>query len=141
MNTLDKCREEHIELTSMIADLQFILTPERLQNKHKERQARQLLNELFDKIFDHLHAEDKEVYPDLLVHEDAKIKSMAWGFISGEHGLRQMVGSYHRKWLKGRDHAFSEAFLKETNEIFDLLVDRIDREEKVLFPRLAKSSN
>ena len=140
MNTLDKFREEHKELTTMISDLRMMLTPEQLRIKPSAKASQQLLCDLFDKIVDHLHAEDEDVYPDLLVHEDKKIKSMAWGFLSGEHSLRNMVNSYQRKWLKDCDYEFSNEFLKETNEIFDLLVDRIDREEKVLFPRLDKTA-
>ena len=140
MNTLDKCREEHKELASKISDLRMMLTPEQLRIKPNAKASHQLLCDLFDKLIDHLHAEDEDVYPDLLVNEDPKIKSMAWGFLSGEHSLRNMVSSYQRKWLKDCDYEFSEEFVRETNKIFDLLVDRIDREEKVLFPRLEQTA-
>ena len=140
MNTLDKCKEEHREITSTISDLRAMLTPEQLRIKPNAKASHQLLCDLFDKIIGHLHVEDEDVYPDLLVHEDPKIKSMAWGFLSGERSLRSMVGNYHRKWLKDCDFEFGTGFLEDTNEILDLVVDRIDREEKVLFPRLEKSA-
>jgi hypothetical protein len=38
--------------------------------------------------------------------------------------------------LKNCDFNFTEEFLQETNEVFDMLLYRIEREEQVLFPKL-----
>ena len=48
----------------------------------------------------------------------------------------QTFDDYHKHWLKNCDFNFTEDFLAETHEIFDMVDKRIDREEQVLFPKL-----
>jgi hemerythrin-like domain-containing protein len=134
--TLDGYRNSHAELRQMIDDLRSIMTKEQLKIRPNARTAYQLMCELSAKVKEHLSDEDRQLYPNLLVHEDPRIKSIAWGFISGEKPLRRTFDEFHKKWLKDCDFNFTDAFLEESHEIFDMLSYRIDREEQVLFPKL-----
>ena len=138
MQTLSSYRNRHAELLQMIEDLQSILTPEHLKVRPNAKTAYELLCDLGDKVRQHLAEEDKGLYPSLLIHEDPKVKSIAWGFISGEKPLRKTFDDYHKKWLKHCDFNFTEDFLEETREIFDMLQYRIERETQVLFPKLVE---
>lgn len=138
MQTLSSYRTRQAELTQMIEDLQSILTPEHLSIRPNATTAYNLLCDLGDKVKQHLAEEDKGVYPSLLIHEDPKVKSIAWGFISGEKPLRKTFDEYHKKWLKYCDFNFTNDFLKETREILDMLQYRIERENQVLFPKLVE---
>jgi hypothetical protein len=138
MQTLASFRNRHAELTQMVEDLQSILTPEMLKIRPNARTAYQLLCDLSDKVKEHLSEEDRGLYPSLLIHEDPRVKSIAWGFISGEKPLRKTFDDYYKRWLKNCDFNFTDAFLAETAEIFDMLTDRIEREEQVLFPKLVE---
>ena len=138
MQTLDSYRSTHVELRQMIDDLQSILTPELLKVRPNAKTAYELLCDLGEKVKQHLAEEDRSIYPSLLIHEDPRVKSIAWGFISGEKPLRKTFDDYHRKWLKHTDYKFPEEFLGETREVFDMLVQRIEREEQVLFPKLVE---
>jgi hemerythrin-like domain-containing protein len=138
MRSLSGYRERHAELLQTIDDLQSILTMEQLRIRPNAKTAYQLLCDLADKVKQHLAEEDKGLYPMLLIHEDPKVKSIAWGFISGEKPLRKTFDDYHKKWLKNCDFNFTEDFVRETREIFDMLVYRIEREEQVLFPKLVE---
>jgi hypothetical protein len=136
MQTLSSYRNRHAELMQMIEDLQSILHPEQLKIRPNAKTAYQLLCDLSDKVKEHLAEEDRGLYPSLLIHEDPKVKSIAWGFISGEKPLRKTFDDYHKKWLKNCDFNFTESFLQETHEVFEMLTNRIEREEQVLFPKL-----
>jgi hypothetical protein len=68
------------------------------------------------------------------------VKSLAWGFISGERPLRRMFNDYHTRWMKDCDFCFTHAFLDETNQILAMVAQRMDREEKFLFPKLEELS-
>jgi hemerythrin-like domain-containing protein len=138
MQTLDSYRGTHVELRQMIDDLQSILTPELLKVRPNAKTAYELLCDLGEKVKKHLAEEDRSIYPSLLIHEDPRVKSIAWGFISGEKPLRKTFDDYHRKWLKHTDYKFPEEFLAETREVFDILSQRIEREEQVLFPKLVE---
>ena len=136
MQNLTSYRNRHAELTQMIDDLRLIMTPELLKIRPNAKTAYQLLCDLSDKVKEHLSEEDRGLYPSLLIHEDPKVKSIAWGFISGEKPLRKSFDDYHKKWLKNCDFNFTEEFLQETSDVFEMLSDRIEREEQVLIPKL-----
>jgi hemerythrin-like domain-containing protein len=136
MQTLDGYRSRHSELREIIDDLRVILTPAQLNIRPNARTAYQLLCELSGKVKDHLAEEDRQLYPTLLIHEDPRVKSIAWGFISGEKPLRRTFDEYHKRWLKDCDFSFTDELLEQTHEILDMLSCRIEREEQVLFPKL-----
>ena len=136
MQDLTSYRNRHAELTQMIDDLRLIMTPEMLKIRPNAKTAYQLLCDLSDKVKEHLSEEDRGLYPSLLIHEDPKVKSIAWGFISGEKPLRKSFDDYHKKWLKNCDFNFTQEFLQETSDVFEMLSDRIEREEQVLIPKL-----
>lgn len=136
--TLESYRDTHTELRELIDDLKALLTPEQLSIRPNARTAYQLLCDLGIRVRQHLAEEDRSLYPSLLIHEDPKVKSLAWGFISGEKPLRKTFDEYHRRWLKNCDFQFSESFLSETHEVFAMVQSRISREEEVLLPKLVE---
>ena len=136
MQTLDTYRSTHSELRQMIDDLRSILTKEQLRIRPNAKTAYELLCDLGEKVRRHLANEDRSLYPSLLIHEDPKVKSIAWGFISGEKPLRKTFDEYHKRWLKNCEFNFSDEFLAETLEVFDMVGQRIEREERVLLPKL-----
>jgi len=138
MKTLSSYRDRQAELLQMIEDMQSILTPEQLKIRPNAKTAYELLCGLADKVKQHLAEEDKGLYPSLLIHEDPKVKSIAWGFISGEKPLRKTFDDYYKKWLKHCDFNFTDEFIRETREVFDMLQYRIERENHVLFPKLVE---
>jgi len=138
MQTLSSYRDRQAELLQMIEDLQPLLTPERLSIRPNAKTAYELLCDLGDKVKEHLAEEDKGLYPSLLIHEDPKVKSIAWGFISGEKPLRKTFDDYYKKWLRHCDFNFTDEFLQESREVFDMLQYRIERENQVLFPKLVE---
>ena len=138
MHTLDSYRGTHAELRQMIDDLRSILSLEQLRIRPNAKTAYELLCDLGEKVRRHLAEEDRSLYPSLLIHEDPKVKSIAWGFISGEKPLRKTFDDYHKRWLKNCDFNFTDEFLMETHEVFDMVAQRIEREEQVLFPKLVE---
>lgn len=138
MYTLDRYKDTYAELRQMIADLNSILSMEQLRIRPNAKTAYELLCDLGERVRGHLAEEDRSLYPSLLIHEDPKVKSIAWGFISGEKPLRKSFDDYHKRWLKNCDFNFTEEFLTETREIFEMLSQRIEREEQVLIPKLVE---
>lgn len=135
MHTLSNYRDSHVALRQIIEDLRSLIVPEQLKIRPNAKTAYQLLCDLAQKVKAHLADEDRQIYPGFLVHEDPKIKSIAWGFISGEKPLRRTFEEYHKKWLRDCDFNFTAEFIEETQEILDMLACRLDREEQVLFPK------
>lgn len=138
MHMLDSYRSTHCELRQMIDNLRSILTREQLRIRPSAKDSYELLCDLGERVRRHLSEEDRGLYPTLLIHDDPKVKSMAWGFISGEKPLRQSFDQYDTQWLKNCDFNFGDEFLAETREVVDLVNERIDREEQVLLPKLVE---
>ncbi len=138
MHDLAHYRDRHADLLQMIEDLRLLLTPEMLQIRPNAKTAYLLLCELGSKVKEHLGEEDRGVYPSLLIHDDPRVKSLAWGFISGERPLRQTFDEYHRKWLKNCDFNFTDDFMRESHAVFHMVAERIERENRVLFPKLVE---
>lgn len=139
MNKLNDIRERQNEILEMIGDLKIMLNPEQLKVKPNAKAAHEYLCSLGEKLCDHLAEEDKGLYPSLLTHEDPKLKSLAWGFISGEKPLRKQYEGYYQKWLKDCDFNFTQSFLDETLEVFGAIENRVEREQSVLLPKLEES--
>ncbi len=135
---LDSYRNTHFELRQMIDELRSLLTKEQLRIRPNASTAYELLCDLGERMQRHLAEEDRGLYPRLLIHEDPKVTSIAWGFISGEKPLRQTFNEYHSRWLKNGDFDFSDEFLAETHEVFKMVGERIEREEQVLLPKLVE---
>jgi len=138
MTTVAHLRESHAEIQEMIGDLQVGLTKENLAIRANAKAMHTLLCDLALKVRAHLGEEDKEMYPQLLKQGNA-LKHTAWNFISGESELRKGFEAYYKKYLKNCDYQVSDAFLKETHDVLNAVLSRIEREEKVLFPQLEKS--
>ena len=138
MTSIDSVKGRHSDLLEMISDIRRMLNPEILSIRPNAKLAYETICALSDKMKQHLTAEDAGLYPPLLTHENPQVKAVAWGFINGEKPLRKMFDSYHKKWLKDCDFTFTEAFMRDTHEMLDMLETRIDREQTILLPKLAQ---
>jgi len=130
----------NMPILGMVEELRPLLNQESLQIRLVAKTAHKVMCDIAAKLKEHLAEEDKALYPSLLTHDDAKVRTTAWGFINGRHALRQWTDQYNKKWLKDYNFEFTDEFLKDTNELLGLLAVRVDREERVLFPRLEDGS-
>lgn len=136
MSTIENLKGSHVDMLDVITDLRAMMTKEQLSIRPNAMTAHKLICDLADKMKQHMAEQDKSIYPDLLIHQDPKLKSMAWGFLNGQKPMRKQFDQYHAKWLKNCDFNFTDAFIADTFEIFDMIEDRIRREESILIPTL-----
>ena len=136
MQPISAYREQHEEIMGMIEELRPLLNKHELGIRPVAKTAHRLLREMVAKVQDHLAKEDKELYPTLLTDSESKTRSVTWGLVSGEHTLRQWFGEYSKKWLKDCEFELDDDFLRETNDLINALIARINQEERVLFARL-----
>jgi hemerythrin-like domain-containing protein len=132
-------RGSHNEMIQVISDLRAMMTREQLNIRPNAMTTHKMICDLAEMMKGHMSEQDRGVYPDLLIHQDPKLKSMAWGFLNGQKPIRKQFEQYHSKWLKNCDFNFTDEFIADTFELFDMIEDRIQREETVLIPTLEKS--
>lgn len=88
------------------------------------------------KVKAHLDLEERELYRDLLTSSDKDVKATATKYLSGSADIKRILKSYLKHWCKNKnlrikDH---EKFVKESEDIFNLVNDRINDEVENFYP-------
>lgn len=99
----------------------------------------ELFNRYTDKVKQHIDRVDRNLYSNLLTHEDHDIQQLARNFMSGSQEIRKIMTAYMKEWcprqqagdLSIGDHA---RFMKESEELFGLVLERIQNETEKLYP-------
>jgi hemerythrin-like domain-containing protein len=136
VSAIDNLKGSHADMLEVITDLRAMMTREQLDIRPNAMTVHRMICDLAEKIKQHMSDQDKTIYPDLLIHQDPKLKSMAWGFLNGQKPMRKQFERYHAKWLKDCEYQTSDEFIADTFEVFDMIEDRIKREEAILIPTL-----
>jgi hypothetical protein len=91
-----------------------------------------------EQVREHLELVDKHLYTKLLNSPDQEVSQKADRFMSGSHEIKRIFKSYMAKWstasskeLMIRNH---RKFVKETEEVIGIVLDRIQRETEHLYP-------
>ncbi|PCJ85630.1 MAG: hypothetical protein COA54_10540 [Thiotrichaceae bacterium] len=98
-----------------------------------------LFNNYVTLVKEHMDAVDKNMYSDLLASPDEKVNNVAKNFMSGSVEVKKILHKFTKRWcpshtnseLKIKDH---ESFLRSTDELFDLVLQRILDETEHLYP-------
>lgn len=94
------------------------------------------------KVKEHIELVDRELCGKMISYPDQSIKNTADRFLSGSTEIKRIFNRYLRDWcnesrrqLTIRNHA---EFLRETEQMFALVLDRIQRETEHLYPLMRK---
>lgn len=137
MGRTSELRDKHQELLKLATQISELLDEKKLSTDAK--QIRSLLSTLSGKLGMHLAVEDKNLYPDLLNHEDEKIRTTAKKFIDEMSGIAGVFKKYVDKWPHSK--AIQDApreFVAETKDIFKALSTRIAKEDNELYTLVDK---
>lgn len=93
-----------------------------------------------DLVKQHIETVDKEMYRDLLASPDDKVSNVAKNFMSGSIEIKKILKEFMHRWcptakkkdaLHIKDHA---KFLQDTDELFEIILQRIQDETEHLYP-------
>ncbi len=97
---------------------------------------------LTNQVREHMEVVDRELCRKLLLHPDQAVKNTANRFLSGSTEIKRIFNNYLKQWcsekrrsLKISDYA---AFVQDTEQMFALVMDRIQRETEHLYPLVRK---
>ena len=92
----------------------------------------------------HLEVQDKYLYSAILNKGNADAKQTADNFMSGSMEIKRIFKDYQKKWARPNKHQLVirnyREFKKDTKEVFELVLKRIQDETEHLYP-LVKSIN
>ena len=97
------------------------------------------------KVKDHIDLVDKNLYSRLLAHDDHDTQELARNFMSGSQEIKKIIASYIKAWCPKKKPdtlaiAEHERFLKESEEMFELILQRIQNETERLYPLIKEIS-
>lgn len=104
--------------------------------------ARGLFFEYVNKVREHVELVDAQLCAQLIKSQDRDLKNLADRFLSGSTEIKRIFAAYLKDWcnergreLKIADH---EAFVADTNQMFSLVLERIQRETEHLYPSVRR---
>jgi hemerythrin superfamily protein len=131
----DIIQRQHAEILKLAQDmLKYDSIPQVSENAFN---ISLLLGNLSGKLTFHLSGEDKCIYPYLMNKQDKTTQETTRQFASEMGGLAQAFNDYITKYLSGIKIKDNPAgFIQESREIMKAVIERIDKEEKFLYPLL-----
>jgi hypothetical protein len=105
----------------------------------------ELFNRYLDKVRNHIELVDTHLYERLLSQGDTETRNTVNNFMSGSQEIKRIMKDYVKTWCPRRpidslaiaDHG---QFLKDTQGMFNLVLQRIQDETEKLYPLIRKVS-
>ncbi len=98
--------------------------------------------EYVKRVRDHLEVVDKHLYTKLLNSPEMEVRQKADRFMSGSQEIKRLFKNYLNKWstptggtLRVRNH---KKFVADTEDMMEIVLDRIQRETEHLYPLVKK---
>jgi succinate dehydrogenase flavin-adding protein (antitoxin of CptAB toxin-antitoxin module) len=97
-----------------------------------------LFFEYVEAVKEHLAVTDSEMYSKLLGANDQKLKNVANRFMGGSREINRIFSAYLKRWCKLRSKQLVirqyDEFMTDTQEMFTMVLDRIQQETEHLYP-------
>jgi DNA replication initiation complex subunit (GINS family) len=105
----------------------------------------ELFHRYVGKVKEHIDLVDRNLYSKLLAHDNHDIQELARNFMSGSQEIKKIIASYIKAWCPKKQAetlaiAEHERFLKESEEMFELILHRIQNETERLYPLIKEIS-
>jgi succinate dehydrogenase flavin-adding protein (antitoxin of CptAB toxin-antitoxin module) len=95
-----------------------------------------------DAVKAHMAVTDSEMYSKLLGAGDQKLSNIANRFMGGSREINRIFSAYLKRWCKLRTKQLVikqyDEFMQDTQEMFDMVLDRIQAETEHLYPAVRK---
>lgn len=98
--------------------------------------------DLTNRVKEHMELVDRELCGKLISHPDQTVKNTANRFLSGSSEIKRIFAAYVKEWCSQKHHSLTipdhPMFVQDTEEMFGLVMDRIQRETEHLYPLIRK---
>jgi hypothetical protein len=140
MITYDELNIQNHEISELSKVLSYLLANREMCDT---KSCCDLFYRYVDKLKSHLELVD-HTYTGLLSSSDKNANNIASKFMGGSQEIKRILSQYTKKWCEKRKHELHIAnhadFYKETRELFDLVLNRIQDETEHLYPLIRKIS-
>lgn len=135
MSQIQILQRQHYEIVEVVKTIKKLIQKNQLAVEANE--IAKHINILAGKLTIHLASEDKHLYPNLKNSNDSKIKNLTKAYIDEMGNISETFMIYKNKYnIKSKILNNQSEFIKDTNEIFKVLENRIFKEDNELYPLL-----
>lgn len=135
---IENLTRQHRELVRVATELFGWLDVAKLQ-RDGAAFAHRAVSSLAGILKVHLAMEDRALYPGLLQHRDAQLRTLAERFLAERAAIKQQFDDYRQRWPTAAAIAISpEEFIEETRVVLGLLWNRMQLEDQVLHPEIVR---
>jgi len=136
MYTLDELKRQNQEISDLIDVLSVLMNEVKLR---KNPYVCQLVSSFNEKVWMHLVFEDNTIYSELARHHNPDISALAKDFHESARQIRKHFSHYVKLWCQtSTDSGDHEAFIEQSNKIFELIRQRVRYESEEMFPLIEK---
>ena len=136
MVTFTTLNEQNDRITELSNNLHYLFKDRSMCDTHT---CCDLFYNYVDLVKKHTEMVDTEMCSDLLKNHDKKVNAVANNFLSGSVEIKKILKNFTKQWcptkskgdLKIKVH---EQFLKDTDELFEIVLKRIQDETEHLYP-------
>jgi hypothetical protein len=93
-------------------------------------------------VKDHLAITDSAMYSKLLGSGDQKMSNVANRFMGGSREINRIFSGYLKRWCKLKSRTLVirdyDTFIRDTEEMFEMVLDRIQDETEHLYPAVQR---
>jgi succinate dehydrogenase flavin-adding protein (antitoxin of CptAB toxin-antitoxin module) len=93
-------------------------------------------------VKEHMAVTDSGMYSKLLGSGDQKLNNIANRFMGGSREINRIFSAYLKRWckVKSKELVIKEydTFMQDTQEMFEIVLDRIQNETEHLYPAVRK---
>ncbi len=139
MTDFTVCHEQNHKITELSNVFLYLI---RERSMCDTECARNLFFEYVSRVREHMEIVDAQLCGRLIQSQDRTMTNTANRFLSGSQEIKRIFAAYVRDWgderlreLRVGDH---DAFVKDTNQVFGLVLERIQRETEHLYPLVRK---
>lgn len=135
MLTFDELNEQNHKITELTNILQHLLGDRSLCDSEV---TYELFFRYVSNVKEHFEVTDNNLYSKLLTHGEQRTRNTAQRFIGGSKEIKRIFGDYLKRWcsLKKQQLVVKEhdKFQKETEEMFEIVLNRLQDETERLYP-------
>lgn len=135
MNNLNMLKRQHREVLTIISNIETLIMNDNLAVYAKDISYN--LNILAGKLKMHLISEDKFLYPQLMNSNKEDVWNIAHAFNYEMGSVSESFASFVQRYnVPDKILNNKEGFIAESKIIFDMIKNRIDKEDNKLYPLL-----
>jgi len=135
MLSFTQLNEQNNKIKELSSVLNYLIENKEMCNKET---TCDLFLQYAEEVSNHLYLEEKEVYRHLLNHDNLKVRNTVNDFFSGSIEIKRVFNEYLGQWCKNKKLRITkhDEFVKDTHQMFDLVLNRIDAESNILYPMI-----